>query len=167
MSEFEIQIGYIPGLVGRVTELHARYYSAVWAFGSFFETKVASEMAAFISRYDPALDRVWSVLQNRRIYGSLSIDRSGESEDTAHLRWFIMSEAHRGRGLGNELISRAMTFCRQQNYAKVYLWTFQGLDQAGHLYQKAGFELVEEFPGEQWGTPVTEQRYVAELGTKV
>ncbi len=162
-GQSEIRIGYIPGLIGRVTELHARYYSANWNFGVYFESKVAGEMAAFMARYDPALDRVWTVLRMGRIHGSLSIDRSGEQENTAHLRWFIMSESLRGRGFGNELISRAMDFCREQGYARVYLWTFQGLEQAGHLYHKAGFELVESFSGDQWGTTVPEQRFEARL----
>lgn len=159
----EIRIGYIPGLIGRVTELHARYYSTNWNFGVFFESKVAREMAAFMARYDPEADRVWSVVYEDRIHGSLSIDRSGEQDNRAHLRWFIMSRSLRGHGYGNQLISLAMDFCRRQGYAGVYLWTFQGLLQAAHLYHKAGFKLVESFPGDQWGQTVAEQRYEARL----
>ena len=159
----EIRVGYIPGLVGRVTELHARYYSTNWDFGVYFETKVAGEMAAFIARYNPELDRVWSVVLQGRIHGSLSIDRSGEQADQAHLRWFIVSDALRGQGYGNRLVGEAMDFCRQQGYASVYLWTFQGLHPAAHLYRKAGFELDTSYSGTQWGTPVDEQRYVARL----
>ena len=46
---------------------------------------------------------------------------------------------------------------------KVYLWTFEGLDTARHLYEKVGFKLVEEHKGTQWGTEVNEQRFECSL----
>ena len=56
-----------------------------------------------------------------------------------------------------------MDFCRERLYKQVFLWTFEGLDSAGYLYEKSGFKLVYEQQGSQWGTPVTEQKYVCEL----
>lgn len=44
--------GYIPGVIGRVVELHAEYYQKNWGFGIFFEIKVAFEMSEFFSRFD-------------------------------------------------------------------------------------------------------------------
>ncbi len=52
-----------------------------------------------------------------------------------------------------------MDFCRGRGYSKIYLWTFQGLDAARHLYQQAGFRLLKEQPGTQWGTAVSEQYF--------
>jgi len=77
----------------------------------------------------------------------------------AHLRWFILSDALRGRGVGARLIDTALDSCRACGYEKVYLWTFEGLDAARHLYEKAGFRLVERQRGTQWGSEVTEQRF--------
>lgn len=34
---------YLPGSVGRIVELHGRYYAENWRFGAFFEAKVASD----------------------------------------------------------------------------------------------------------------------------
>lgn len=48
-------------------------------------------------------------------------------------------------------------------YKKVYLWTFQGLNTARHLYEKCGFKLVEEHEGTQWGKTVIEQKFLLEL----
>jgi hypothetical protein len=42
MGAIEIA-GYVPGGIGRVTELHATYYHQEWGFGLFFEAKVATE----------------------------------------------------------------------------------------------------------------------------
>ena len=77
----------------------------------------------------------------------------------AHLRWFIVDDSLRGRGVGRGLLEQAMAFVDAHHF-ECYLWTFQGLDAARHLYLEAGFALAEESPGEQWGSRVVEQRYL-------
>jgi hypothetical protein len=37
--------------------------------------------------------------------------------------------------------------------------TFEGLDAARHLYEAAGFRLLAQAPGAQWGRVVNEQRF--------
>jgi hypothetical protein len=39
-ANFETIICYVPGLIGKVSDLHARYYSTHWNFGHFFEAKI-------------------------------------------------------------------------------------------------------------------------------
>ena len=163
MSTFELKAGYLPGVIGRVTELHASYYHNHWNFGSFFEAKVASEMAEFITSYDSDSDGLWTVLVDDRIEGSIAIDGLQGQTDGAHLRWFITSDAIRGKGAGSRLVREAMTFCREKRYRRVYLWTFKGLEAARHLYEKEGFKLVEQHLGESWGQKVVEQRFEAIL----
>ena len=55
-----------------------------------------------------------------------------------------------------------MVFCQSRRYQHVYLWTFEGLHAARHLYDKAGFRLVRQQRGTQWGREVTEQRFERE-----
>ena len=104
------------------------------------------------------------------IEASIAIDgpRTGPDCDddepgSAHLRWFITSDQTHGSGTGTTLLNAALTFCRAQSYARVYLWTFEGLHAARHLYEKAGFRLTHQQRGSQWGTEVNEQRF--ELNT--
>ncbi|MEA3417288.1 MAG: hypothetical protein U9R02_14290 [Thermodesulfobacteriota bacterium] len=52
MESFKFITGYIPGVIGRVAELHALYYSEKWNFGKFFETKVAIELSEFLNNYN-------------------------------------------------------------------------------------------------------------------
>ncbi len=163
MTDFETIIGYTPGVIGRIAELHALHYSREWGFDHYFEGKVASELSGFINRYDDSRDRIWSLKVNSSIEASITIDSSSEEPGIAHLRWFIVSEKMKGTGTGNHLMKQAIDFCHDMRFKKVYLWTFQGLEPARHLYQKFGFELVEEFEGSQWGTLVTEQRYELEI----
>ncbi len=163
MAEFKIVTGYVPGLVGRVTQLHAIYYAREWRFGAYFETRVAREMAQFIDRYDGQYDQIWSVLVDGNIEASITIDAADACANGAHLRWFIASDGVRGTGCGKQLIEAAVDFCRQRKYSLVYLNTFAGLNPARHLYETAGFRLAQVRPGTQWGTQVEEQRFELEL----
>jgi GNAT superfamily N-acetyltransferase len=163
MSTFDIVNGYLPGAIGRIVKLHASYYNEHWGFGLFFESKVATELAAFLERYDPAQDGIWLALAAARIEGSIAIDGSRAAQEGAHLRWFIVSDAVRGGGVGKRLIDTAIRFCRRSNFRRVYLNTFEGLDAARRLYEQAGFTLVEQHKGRQWGSEVNEQRFELSL----
>jgi GNAT superfamily N-acetyltransferase len=159
LPELVITRGYLPGSIGRITELHGIYYSRSWKFGIFFEAKVASEMAAFLNRYDENRDGFWTVSVNGCIEGAIAIDGIHADSKGAHLRWFIVSETMRGKGAGNRLLEAAIAFCRNRGYRSVYLWTFDGLEAARHLYEKNGFELIEQKRGARWGSEVYERKY--------
>jgi GNAT superfamily N-acetyltransferase len=158
MSEV-ITPGYIPGSIGRIVELHGTYYHKNWGFGLFFETKVAKEMSKFLSRFDETRDGFWTVCLNNQVEGAIAIDGLKAVTEGAHLRWFIVSPEVHGQGIGNRLMEEAISFCKKKDYKKVYLWTFEGLHAARHLYEKFGFKLVEQAEGRQWGTKVIEQKF--------
>lgn len=157
MATSEIISGYKPGAIGRISELHGRYYNTEWRFGLFFEAKVATELSSFLKRYDESRDGIWLALVGNRIEGSIVIDGIHADTDGAHLRWFILSDNLRGRGVGRQLIEEAVSFCRTRRYPKTFLWTFEGLHAARHLYEETGFRLIRQQAGEQWGTAVNEQ----------
>ena len=159
MDDFELSLGYIPGVIGRIAELHASYYSEHWNFGRFFEAKVATELSEFLTNYNEDKDCIFTISVNGTIEGSISVDGSSESKNVAHFRWFIMSDKLKGKGIGNSLVQNAADFCKRREYSSAYLWTFKGLDSARHLYEKYGFSLTEEKVGKQWGSVVTEQRF--------
>jgi GNAT superfamily N-acetyltransferase len=163
MPAVQIIRGYLPGSLGRVAELHGTYYHKTWGFGLFFEAKVATELAAFLGRYDVKKDAFWTAQVGRQIEGSLTIDGIRAATEGAHLRWYIISDELRGQGAGNQLMSTAIDFCRSRGYRRVYLWTFEGLNAARHLYEKNGFRLVGQHRGSQWGIEVNEQRFELEL----
>jgi len=151
--------GYVPGTLGRVTELHGTYYAANWELPFYFEAKVATELAEFLKRFDPAHDGLWLARANGQTIGSIFIDGSDAAGQGARLRWFIIAPEYHGRGIGSRLMHEAMSFCQRMEFKKVYLTTFAGLDAARHLYDKAGFRLTHEEHGEHLaGRPLTEQR---------
>lgn len=154
-----IHKGYLPGSIGRIVELHARYYRELAGFGLPFESKVARELAEFCERYDGERDGLWLALRDGTIEGSVAIDGSHAGQDGAHLRWFIASDQVRGTGVGTALLAAAMEFCQARHYDRAYLWTFEGLGAARHLYEKFGFRLALQQCGTQWGSEVNEQRF--------
>ena len=155
----KISRGYQPGAIGRIAELHGTYYAAHWNFGLYFEAKVATELCAFLKAYDPQRDGLWVATLDNRVEGGIVIDGSDTAGRGAHLRWFILSDQLRGQGVGRQLITRAVKFCVTKAYPGIYLWTFEGLDAARHLYERAGFRLVRQRKGVQWGTEVNEQMF--------
>ena len=159
MDEIQLK-GYVPGAIGRIAEPHAVYYHQYWQFGLYFEAKVATEMSAFLSRLNPDRDGFWTVNLDSNVEGGIAIDGIDADSKGAHLRWFILSDRLRGQGIGNLLMTRAVDWCRTCKYTSVYLWTFEGLHAARHLYEKCGFVLEEELTGEQWGTSVKEQKFI-------
>lgn len=154
-----LQKAYQPGAIGRIVTMHADFYSKLVGFGLPFEAKVARELTEFCERYDTDRDGLWLAMQNGTIEASITIDGSHAATGGAHLRWFIASDATRGTGIGAELISAALEFCKSRDYKSVYLNTFAGLDAARHLYEKHGFKLTHEQRGSMWGAEVSEQRF--------
>ena len=157
--------GWRPGLLGDVVALQARYYAKEWGFSTFFEAKLARGMAEFARRYDPGQDLILSVVDSARTAGSVTIDGSDPAapEHLLHLRWFIVNDSLRARGVGRALLHAGLEFARATGRPGIYLWTFAGLDAARRLYDAAGFQLVEEHVGNTWGTQVTEQQFVLAL----
>jgi GNAT superfamily N-acetyltransferase len=151
--------GYVPGALGRITELHGTYYAEHWDLGLYFEAKVASEMAEFLSRFDPARDGAWFAWVDGSIAGGIFIDGRDADGEGARLRWFIIDPAYQGRGLGNRLMQAALSFCREKQFRRVYLTTFAGLESARHLYEKSGFRLC----GEENGAHLTGKSSLVEL----
>ena len=91
------EAGYTPGLLGRVATMHAQYYAREYGFGAVFERKVATEMAEFLGRLKSPNCAVFSAHLDGQIIGSVSIDGEDLGDNTAHLRWLILSERLRGK----------------------------------------------------------------------
>lgn len=153
----QIHEGYLPGCIGDIASLHARYYAQASGFGVYFERKVATELAEFAEGLPEPGKNLWVYVDGGRTLASIAID--GDLADRqAHLRWFIVDESLQGMGVGRALLARAMAFV-DERYDDTYLWTFKGLDAARHLYEAAGFTLAQQSEGRQWGSVVVEQRF--------
>ena len=155
-----IDSGYTPTIIGRTVEMLHGYMNKHFNFGVKFESRIITDMTEFISRIDSPRNEIWHARLGDRIVGSISIDGEDLGNGLAHLRWFTVSDEARGSGVGNNLLTEAVKFCDLQAYREIHLWTVKGLDAARKLYLRHGFELAEEYKGDQWGSEVTEHKYV-------
>ncbi len=159
-TQITIRQGYVPGLLGSIVQMHASYYSKAVSFGLEFETLVAQEMAEFLTRINHPANATWVIEYNGVVVGGISVDGQDLGENIGHIRWFIVDDTVRGTGFGNKLMDAAMNFVQDQGFNEVHLWTFDGLKAARALYEKHGFELVNEQHGQTWGKEVIEQKFV-------
>lgn len=157
-GEIEISTQLKPGDLGQIVALHAREYEKIAGFGIEFEALVAGDMADFITRNHPE-SRIWIArAPEGTVLGSIAIDLHSGPDDT-HLRWFLLSSAARGTGLGRRLLNAAIEYADTQEVRTTILWTFKGLDTARAMYEKHGFTLTHEQAGERWGSTVIEQQF--------
>ena len=151
---------FAPGSLGTIIALHGQHYAQNWGFGTFFEAKVADELAAFAGRM-ASNDLVLLAYDDERLAASIVLDLNDpvSGERGGHLRWFICAERCRGTGIGRKLMDRAISHADEHSNGNVWLTTFAGLEPARHLYESYGFALTHEREGEAWGTVVTEQEF--------
>ena len=149
----------LPGAMAASAELQTRYYVRDHGFGVYFEAGRLADIAGFLARFDASRDGVWVAVDGGSIVGTIVID-GGSTGDTAcaQLRWFIVGDALRGKGMGRRMMQAAMDFASAR-YARVVLGTFSGLDAARHLYEDFGFRRSLERPSTQWGPEVLEQHW--------
>jgi len=149
--------GYSPGQVGRICQLQADYYAKNWGFDQRFEGRVAEDMGAFIATYDNTRDLFLTAIVEGEVEGGITV--CVEGNNTARIRWFIVSDKLRGSGAGRMLFEKAMGFIYQSPVTCVTLTTFEGLDAARALYESVGFKLTHSAPGATWGPVMTEQSF--------
>jgi len=157
-NSFEI-VGYFPGVIGQITTLHAVYYKEHWRLDQSFEAQVSRELSDFITHFDEKKDGLWCAVSGNELAGSIAITGDQDHPDDARLRWYIVDPHYQCQGIGRILMAKAIDFSRETGYKRIYLWTFQGLDQAQSIYEQNGFSIAEERKVEQWGRIIREQRF--------
>jgi GNAT superfamily N-acetyltransferase len=149
--------GWQPGLIGWIVAEHSTFYSRHWNLGMRFEAMVARDLGALVLGLDPSRDLLLSARDNDGPLGAVAVQ--GETGDCARIRFFIVAERARGRGLGRRLLREAMAFVSDTGRTQAWLSTFAGLDAARALYEAEGFRLVHESADETWGEKLLEQRF--------
>jgi DNA-binding MarR family transcriptional regulator/GNAT superfamily N-acetyltransferase len=159
-GRINIGTGYRSDLTGRIIEMLIPYMHMHMGFGDAFQTKVAADLAEFITRIEALQNEIWHARMDGKIVGSITIDGDNLGDGLAHLRWFTVDSEIHANGVGKALLARALEFCDKRGFRQTHLWTVKGLDAARSLYERNGFELADEFNGDQWGSNVLEQKFV-------
>ncbi|MDP6394169.1 MAG: GNAT family N-acetyltransferase [Desulfobacterales bacterium] len=138
-----------PGDIGWIIHRHGVVYSEEYGFDETFEALVAEILVQFIRKHDPKRECIWIAEQDGERVGSVMIVDAGEQ--IAQLRLLLVEPRARGRGIGKQLINECIKFSRRNRYRKIKLWTQGNLLEARHLYAKAGFKMVGEYPPKSFG----------------
>lgn len=157
MGAFTIRNTLQPGDLSQVALFHARIYYRELGFGIGFEAYVMESLVEFYRQYDPDFDKVWIVESEGRMVGFLLLMHRPNNQ--AQLRYFVLEEAFRGKGIGKKLVQEWMDFYQEKGYQGAYLYTTSGLDSAAYLYESMGFRKVFENASEDFGVPLHEIRY--------
>lgn len=149
------------GDLGWIVQAHGSLYAREYGFDATFEALVAEIVADFARTHDPATERCWIAERHGDNVGCVLAVR--RDDVTAQLRCLIVDPSARGLGIGRRLVSTCIDFARLAGYRRMMLWTVDGLHAARHLYEEAGFALVESKPENLWGAERTSQRWDRDL----
>lgn len=144
------------GDLGYLTYLHAKIYKEECGYDLEFEGYVSKTFYDFTQRYAPERDRFFLAEKDGKMIGSIAI--LGHSDTEAQLRWFLILPEYRGIGLGKELFSRAMDYCRDAKFKHIWLLTTSDQEKASTIYIREGFCVTEDTSVEMWGRELVEKK---------
>lgn len=147
---------------GWVIARNGAVYAEEFGWNSEYEALVARIVADFLNSHDPQGERAWIAEYEGAPVGSVYCMR--DSETTARLRVLLVEPAARGHGVGNALVNACIEFAESAGYRELVLWTTSAQTGARRIYERAGFELVEQDPQHLFGHDVQGQHWRRALG---
>lgn len=148
---------FVQSDIEYVISRHKTLYYAERHLSDIFFAYVDHIVYEFASHFNADTDCLNILECNGVPAGSIAIARVDET--TAQLRFFMLEPEMRRRGYGNLLMERALDFCREKGYEKVFLLTITAQVIARHIYETHGFHKVLSRDKSEWGEGVVEEQW--------
>jgi DNA-binding MarR family transcriptional regulator/GNAT superfamily N-acetyltransferase len=149
------------GDIGWITRRQGMLYAQDYGWDETYEALVAEILAVFVKSFDPKWERSWIAERDGEVVGSVFVVR--KSDQVAKLRLLYVEPSARGLGIGKRLVEECIGFARAKGYKTLTLWTNDILTAARHIYQAAGFKLIEEEPHHSFGKDLVGQTWNLDL----
>jgi GNAT superfamily N-acetyltransferase len=150
-----------PGDMGWIVHRQAILYDEEYGWDETYEALAAEIVAQFIRNYDPKRERCWIAEKDGARVGAVFVAKA--SDEVAKLRLLHVESETRGLGIGKRLVEECVRFARQTGYQKMTLWTQSILHAARHLYEQAGFHVVQEEQHHSFGKDLTAETWELRL----
>jgi DNA-binding MarR family transcriptional regulator/GNAT superfamily N-acetyltransferase len=149
-----------PGDFGWVVQRHGALYAAEYGWDATFEALVARVVADYVEGGGERAD-AWIAEVDGEPAGCVFC--VPKTDRVAQLRLLLVEPSARGMGIGGRLVEECVRFARRSGYDELVLWTNDVLADARRIYQRAGFELLEEGPHHSFGHDLVEQTWRLKL----
>jgi len=100
-----------------------------------------SDLEKISQTYGGEKDAFFVIDENAQIAGTVGIKM--DSDESALLRRLFVDVKRRRRGYGSELVSKAISFCREKGYKKICFRCTDRMSDAMNLCKKNGFKEID------------------------
>jgi DNA-binding MarR family transcriptional regulator/GNAT superfamily N-acetyltransferase len=149
------------GDMGWIVSRHGALYAKEYGWDEQLEALCAEIVATFVRNFDPRRERCWIAERNGENVGSVLLVK--DNDEIARLRLLLVEPSARGLGIGARLVEECVRFARETGYRKVTLWTHSVLTAARHIYERAGFKLIESWTHDDFGKTLVGENWDLEL----
>lgn len=114
--------------------------------GTAYEDKALDQL---FETYQKDRSEYFVLLEGEEILGSAGISplENGEPQ-VCELQKMYFDPAARGRGLGSQMMQACLDFAKANDFKECYIETLPGMKAAQKLYQKTGFEYIQDRMGD-------------------